>query len=325
MCRYYNIRMKYDVKKTNWRIHARAAIVVRQVAVIRKGIFISRPRASRQGFDEHSNLCLVEDHDFPSKHRAHLIMRQVQKGTTEEYRRIGLDVPRPDLLANADLYELIKDETPNKNKNNKLVTRKNLDGPCADDIQCVIARIAMQILCGIAALHEIHSEEHEQPENNIIIVHQDIKPKNILLGKFGSPSSLAGVEEDLSAKIIDLGMARASGEDPERAWGTPGYWAPESILALSEGRNDFTAEGDIFAAGLMVMELAVGIPLASDIIEPVYDGWRLSNRKKSKYRSERLVGDRKNPFRFPFQKSMDRSVFGEREGILGSMDQGRQE
>ena len=311
MCRYYNIRMKYDVKKTNWRIHARAAIVVRQVAVIRKGIFISRPRASRQGFDEHSNLCLVEDHDFPSKHRAHLIMRQVQKGTTEEYRRIGLDVPRPDLLANADLYELIKDETPNKNKNNKLVTRKNLDGPCADDIQCVIARIAMQILCGIAALHEIHSEEHEQPENNIIIVHQDIKPKNILLGKFGSPSSLAGVEEDLSAKIIDLGEAQAFGKekDPEEVEGTPDYWAPETVLA-----HDFKAEGDIFAVGLILMELAAGR------VNPVYDGCLLLT--DGGYRSKVLAQNRKNPFRRNFQKSMDLSVLG--QGI-GSMDPGREQ
>ena len=236
-------------------------------------------------------------------------MREVQKGTTEEYRRIGLDVPDPDLLANAELYQLIQDKT--LNNNNRLVTRENLpvDGPCAGDIQCVIARIAMQILCGIAALHEIDSGE--QAEKKINIVHQDIKPENILLGKFGSRSSLAGVEEDLSAKIIDLGEAQAFGKekDPEEVEGTPYYWAPETVLA-----HDFKAEGDIFAVGLILMELAAGR------VNPVYDGCLLLT--DGGYRSKVLAQNRKNPFRRNFQKSMDLSVLG--QGI-GSMDPGREQ
>ena len=289
------------------------------------------PRARRQGYAEHGNLCLV-DHTFASTTGqadfAHLIMREVQKGTTEEYRRIGLDVPNPDLLANAELYQLIRrnlpkpdDKTPNNN--NRLVTRKNLSGPCAGDIQCVIARIAMQTLCGIAALHEIDSEEQS---GKITIVHQDIKPTNILLGKFGSQSSLAGVDEEyLSAKIIDLGSARVSGKDRSTG-GSAAYVAPETILAFYDGMAEYDSEYDSFAAGLTLMELATGKAIAdADEHDIVYDGWMLL--EDDSYRSKKLAQNdwkNKNPFLPELQKRMDLWVLGQDTGI-GLMDPGRDE
>lgn len=71
------------------------------------------------------------------------------------------------------------------------------------------------------------------------IVHRDIKPGNILLGRDGS------------IKIADFGIAAALSalaEQADMVFGTPGYLAPEAFL----GRQ--TEKGDLFALGVILYE-----------------------------------------------------------------------
>jgi serine/threonine-protein kinase len=76
------------------------------------------------------------------------------------------------------------------------------------------------------------------------IVHRDIKPGNILLGRDGS------------IKIADFGIAgllSMLAEEAEMVFGTPGYLAPEGI----RGRGQ-TEKGDMFALGVILYECLSG-------------------------------------------------------------------
>lgn len=76
------------------------------------------------------------------------------------------------------------------------------------------------------------------------IVHRDVKPANVLITPEGT------------LKLADFGVARVAGPGISTtglAVGTPSYMAPEQILgAPVDGRSD------IFAAGCILYELAVG-------------------------------------------------------------------
>ncbi len=76
------------------------------------------------------------------------------------------------------------------------------------------------------------------------LVHQDIKPGNILLGSDGA------------IKIADFGIAQLAplaALSDESISGTPGYLAPESL----EGRG-YTEKADLFALGVVLYEAATG-------------------------------------------------------------------
>lgn len=74
------------------------------------------------------------------------------------------------------------------------------------------------------------------------IVHLDIKPGNVLVGRDGAVT------------IVDFGIARAASDATATVAGTPHYMAPEQY----DGRSD--ARSDLYAVGCMLYECLTGRP-----------------------------------------------------------------
>lgn len=94
--------------------------------------------------------------------------------------------------------------------------------------------LARQTLTGLAVAHAAG------------IVHRDIKPDNLILGKKGV------------VKLVDLGLAKRI-DDPGAsstgyAAGTPYYISPEQI----EGRSDVDGRADLYSLGATLFELVTG-------------------------------------------------------------------
>ncbi|KAL6645560.1 hypothetical protein ACP70R_017168 [Stipagrostis hirtigluma subsp. patula] len=137
--------------------------------------------------------------------------------------------------------------------------------------------IATGVARGLAYLHEKCRE---------CIIHCDIKPENILL------------DEELGAKLADLGMAKLVGHDFSRVLttmrGTLGYLAPEWLAGAP-----VTAKADVYSFGLLLFELISGRrnnasseePSCSAIYFPVHAAVRLHAGDVVGLLDERLARD----------------------------------
>jgi serine/threonine protein kinase len=79
------------------------------------------------------------------------------------------------------------------------------------------------------------------------LLHRDVKPGNILFNEDGVP------------KIVDFGLARGQGKDPDGAsdqiWGTPYYIAPEKLRGKPED-----VRSDIYSLGATLFHALAGRP-----------------------------------------------------------------
>jgi serine/threonine-protein kinase len=98
-------------------------------------------------------------------------------------------------------------------------------------------RIALQIALGLGRAHELG------------VVHRDIKPGNIHLGRRGSQRDFV--------KILDFGVARIEHDaritGQNMIVGTPEYIAPEQIRAASP-----TPHADLYSLGCLLFEMLTG-------------------------------------------------------------------
>jgi len=104
------------------------------------------------------------------------------------------------------------------------------DGPLPLD---EILRIARAMAAGIATAHATG------------VLHRDLKPDNVLVGKDGRIA------------ITDFGIARVSAaprDTVDRFVGTPAYMAPEQV----EGKDDIGTAADVYAFGGILFEMVAG-------------------------------------------------------------------
>jgi len=100
-----------------------------------------------------------------------------------------------------------------------------------------VADLGTRLLKGLSALHRL------------AIIHRDIKPDNLHLGADGR------------LRILDLGVAASDGQTEGERFGeinnpgTPSYMAPE-LFAVGEDRPRASETSDLYAAGVMLYELA---------------------------------------------------------------------
>jgi serine/threonine protein kinase len=92
------------------------------------------------------------------------------------------------------------------------------------------------------------------------LVHQDLKPSNILIDRRGQPS------------IVDFGLARGRRRDGQVAGGTPGWAAPEQLRAVRGESSRIDARADVFALGVILYQLLTDrLPFEGRTVEESMD------------------------------------------------------
>lgn len=107
--------------------------------------------------------------------------------------------------------------------------------------------LLVQMIDGLAALHDAH------------IAHRDLKPGNFIINMRDQRGPRAWITDFGLAQSQQAGVSKDSGATP--AFGTPDYMAPEQL----EGAAAAGQSGDIYALGLTAAELLSGRALFADL------------------------------------------------------------
>lgn len=188
-----------------------------------------------------------------------MVVRQVHKATFEQFVAVGLSPSFSSSVGGravgVDLFSASLEVSGNRSRHRSTeevedntfrstvhdATRTMTRRKCSrGDIQCPVARIAFQMLCGLRTLHAAG------------IIHQDLIPPNVLVG-------LVPGEDVPSAKIIDLGFAE----------GPP---FPDEFYPANRTMDEhlLKKQWDVFTLGLTLVSFTYGGP--QKILWPVATG-----------------------------------------------------
>ena len=196
-------------------------------------------RAKISGSDDFQRIIAIkkilphvaEDEDFISMFRDEAkITVQLQHaniGQVFDFNKVG------------DVYYIAMEYIPGKDlKTVWKHQRKNVNQPLDFGLACYIAQ---QMAEGLEYAHR----KTDNFGNELVIVHRDVSPQNVLLSWDGE------------VKVIDFGIAKAAGKAGRTQAGVLkgkfGYMAPEQIRGVQlDGR------ADVFALGVVLYEMLCG-------------------------------------------------------------------
>lgn len=119
--------------------------------------------------------------------------------------------------------------------------------------------IAHEVLSGLSFAHEACDEQG----NPLSIVHRDVSPGNVLIGRAGD------------VKLADFGIVRSAYVDrrtyPGELKGKVGYMSPEQVMGV-----EVDPRSDLFTVGIILSEMLIARPLFSgqnefDILTKIYE------------------------------------------------------
>ncbi|MGE0327216.1 MAG: protein kinase [Polyangiaceae bacterium] len=203
-------------------------------------------------------------------------------------KRVALKCMLPELLQDARFVEMFCDEArimaslhhPNlvqvldfgEVDGRLFMALEYVDGlSCAKLLRAVAAKgkrfphgaalyIASEVLSGLAYAHE-HCDEQGRM---LGIVHRDVSPGNILIGRTGE------------VKLTDFGILKSEVLDrrtlPGELKGKLGYMSPEQVIG-----GEVDARSDLFTLGIVLAEMLLARPLFPgrnelDVLSRIYDG-----------------------------------------------------
>ena len=106
--------------------------------------------------------------------------------------------------------------------------------------------VAHEVLAGLAFAHNACDENG----NPLSIVHRDVSPGNVLIGRAGD------------VKLADFGIVRSSFVDrrtyPGELKGKVGYMSPEQVMGI-----EVDPRSDLFTVGIILSEMLIARPLFS--------------------------------------------------------------
>jgi len=165
----------------------------------------------------------------------------------EDEARIGMMLRHPNIVRVYDAREV---------KGSFILIMELVDGPSLRDLLARLrdrelrlsVRCAVHIVRELARALEHTHEAMDEWGRDLCIVHRDVSPHNVLIGRDGS------------AKLMDFGLANASSNLAERdvgmIGGKFGYLSPELVLQQQSSHLL-----DLFALGVVLWECLSGVRL----------------------------------------------------------------